>query len=313
MTLNEYFSSNRRLFEDAGGAVSGGPASASIGSDTTNSSNVQYVPSNFGATITPKLKQLSKKKTKYGVKVLQTPTVRKYKIEECLTIEVKNNMIPLFKRDFFNGKDIWESEFDIDLTAYLNEAFSDEMILAGEDFKQVVTKLVASPVFQSFRHKIAGFVNDSGDIHLNFAPIGNSLLTEPLASRQIQEFIALVEKRYKNDLGGLQMLTRAIAERQPLNSFPLFAKIDNFIGTQLAGEFLGIPFIYDSEITADYIGKEKLKIGNTDLENRLKTNPDMKWENGIFYPNSENGFASNLSELLVKYIKGDSHDSTSGK
>ena len=304
MTLNEWVN-NRSLNEDAGaGAVSGGPSSASVGSGVTNSSNIAFIPSQFGKTIAPKLRQLSKRGKKLPVKVTSIVGGKNYKIAECLSINVPYQYLECFRKDFFQGNPIWESEFDIDLSAYLNEAFENEMVLAGESFKTVVTGLLNSDVFKSFRHKMAGFVKDSGDTHLNFTPIGNSLLTEPGLETQVAQFITVVEKSYRKDLGGLQLLTRAISERTPLNSFPLFSKIDNLVGTQVNGEFLGIPFIYNAEITADFTSKEKLKIGNPDLENRLKTNPELKWENGIFYPTEPTGFPYNLTELLVKYIKG---------
>jgi hypothetical protein len=90
----------------------------------------------------------------------------------------------------------------------------------------------------------------------------------------------------------------------PLESIVLFRNLDNLSGNIIQGTFLGQSFIFYSVIDLNYQLNEYLQFDNNDLLNRFKTHSGFKVEGNKVYPGNENGFETNIAEVIKKYIEG---------
>lgn len=308
MNLSQYLS-NHKLNEDAVGTTSGalGPVAPSHGpaGGPTISGDISYVPSQLGR-IQKGLTQLSKRRKPQSVRTIKGPKQTRVVIGESLIIDIQNHHWDLFKKEVFENKE----PSVVDLSAYLNEALSTEVNIAMNKLKERFIALLNEPVFVSQRRKISGIVKDSGDTHLSFNHPDRTLISEPSTEGQVNYFISIVNKAYANNLGEIEILTHHITNRLPLSSITLFRNLDNLSGNILRGEFLGQPFIFSTIVDLNYELTEYLQFQSEDLTNRFKTHPGFKVAEGTIWPTSEDGFKTDLSSTIKKFIQGVPDDST---
>ena len=287
------------LFENTGAAA----VSGSTGSAGTTASNIAYTPQQF-PQVQKRLTHMSKRKKTWGVTVYEGPQDYTVSMEDYTNIVVPVAVWENFKSQVFGMHALPSGPFQVDLNGYLLEAYDDAQEEALGKLKAVVVQFLNSDQCKYYRHKIASFVNDSGDPNLNFSRENNTLFSDRDLTGDLSNLFAYISKYLKTNIGEIDLITHSFQSREPLSGVEIFSKFDNIISSVVNGSFQGVDFWYSAKINMNFISEELLQLNNQEVLTRLAADQNFKVEGNKVYPISESGFPSNISQVLTKYIKG---------
>ena len=226
--------------------------------EATTMDAVSFVPAHMGA-VRAKVKQLAKRKHKWGVEILEDDDGnRDVRIEDALRIIVPNEHWDKFQ-DMFNGE---LNEFSsLNLKSLLNEAMEDDFKVIRDDLKPALIEMYNGEDFSALDKMVHVWQARFGISEI----ITNKNSVAVMSSRKgkdIQKLVGNVLHAYRKDRGGLEMLLTDIRTGNPLTSYEVFKKFNYLYGSRVASSYNDIKLIFESSVDMSGMISETIYIGD---------------------------------------------------
>lgn len=252
--------------------------------EATTMDTVSFLPARLGV-VRSKVKALSKRKSKWGLEILEGDDGEKdVRIEDALRIIVPKEHWEQFQEMFVGELD---GDSYLNLKSLLNEAMADELKDLQSNLKPVLSKMFNDQRFSSLdrtvevwqgRFGVTQFITTKDNVAVTFENKG----------RDIQQLYGRLVRVYKEDRGGLEMLQSDIAENRPLSAFDVFKNYDYLYGTRVVSDLLDITLVFEAVIDTTFMISQSILIEDEDVleevEDQIRS---VKRVGNVLYPIGE--------------------------
>ena len=270
--------------------------------ETTYSDAIAYLPGGF-SSVQKVMRTLSKQKDKWKIQVLERGDKLIYDFEGVQRIIVdKKDRGDFLKKILKNaGSMIDPANFVMDMRYYLEEARDEEMAKARKDLEAAFASRLVQPDIRDLRDRVKAWRKLFGADKVETPRRVLLEASKESLAADIRNLIDMVERRYRNDLGTVQMIAAAIEEGRPLSTFDVFNGYDSLIGTVLttnrppAG-----PMTYESIMDLGGNVVESIRYKDPDLDEVFDNMAGIKQVGDVVYPTAGTFDLRFMNELLYE-------------
>ena len=247
---------------------------------TTGSPSVSYLPGGF-TTMKNMLRSLSTVKKKWNIEVLETD-------DHQYSISFENQMnviVPKFAYAEFNNKVLRVvGKKHIDLTEMINEAKSEKIHDLYDNLTRVLTIDLrgSKEIYQTIvllNFWLATFPGSK------YVPMESQVLIQLNSyDKDVRSLIDRIQNIYTDDLGTLQMMTRAIKDGRPLGQFEPFSEYTYLIGARVNSVYEGIHMTLELTINATMFPAQSIYIEAADALEEIGNLKNAKVVGRMMYP-----------------------------
>jgi len=271
--------------------------------EATTMDAVTFLPTNLGA-VKAKVKDLSKKKWKWGLTILEDDDGNKdVRIENALRIIVPKEHWGVFQ-EMFVGE--LNDDSYLNLSELLIEAMEDELLDLRKALKPALVKMYNEQNLESLDKTIKVW-NSVFGIDRIITDRNKVAVTAGHKGRDIQRLYGKLLRAYGEDKGGLEMLLADIASDRPLGAYSVVKKYDYLYGDRVVSDFEGSTLILEAVMDTTFMTSESIYVGDIDvldeIEDQLTT---VKRVGNVIYPADERfdvGFFSTLRSILEDAVE----------
>lgn len=252
--------------------------------EATTMDAITYLPVHVGA-VRARLKDLSKKKWKWGLEILEDDDEnRDVRIEDELRI-----LVP--KEHWVSFQEMFTSEIDNDsylnLKELLNEALEDDLKKLRSDLKPALVEMFSEQRFPSMEKTIRIWTSRFGTVRYITDKHKVSVTFEHEA-KDIQKLCGALLRAYGDDKGGLEMLLNDIQGKRPLGAYDVFKKYDHLYGTRIHSELHDVTMIFEAIVDMTFMLAQSIHISDEDVLDRVEEDlTSVKRVGNVLYPVGE--------------------------
>lgn len=247
--------------------------------EETSSADISYIPDGFLNTKTI-LRAMAGKKTNWKVDILEDGDEYKVNFENRLKIKIPKKDYEHFNTNVLDLKGLKEAN----LTCILNEAFTDQVNTVADELTRTLTvdlrkifEIEQSIFLVSAWHRLFG-----GE----FTGVANKPLIR--ISNYDKDVLVLVKKIkdwYGDDVGQMEMVIEAIKEKNPLNSYDVFATHEYIVGERISSNVDGNRLILEIAVNSSFQPVQTIWVDNPEIiEEMSYYNKYVKASNKNIYP-----------------------------
>lgn len=159
--------------------------------------------------------------------------------------------------------------------------------------KAITDLFMSDPTISACRKSTRNFLYNT--VYVKRLPFNS------LGAVEIEANVAgdMIKQCYGQDLGNLDLLTKAIREKSPLNTFDCFSMFDYLYGQKIQAKYMEAQMIFESYVRFDYTSSERLYIDDIDIIEELKDDNGVVIANRMVHP-----VATNFGENFWTKLKG---------
>jgi len=252
---------------------------ASINEDTTMS-NIAFIPGSLG-TIRAQLANLSKKKKKWKIEILEDESQHTLVFGDDLAITVSNEHWDEFVDTMFDGKEnldrCCDGEFQV-----LPLTEDREFDIAASKLQDAVTDVFDEPPMEEVDDDVLKFKNLFG---IRDYQQVDALVNYNQKEDDLYALLEKVKSAYKRDPGYLDQITAAFREKQPLGTFNVFRAHDVLYGTSVRANYGRIGMRFEGFVSNSWVITERLVIDDPDIIDAIEDGiSDIKVSKRTIYP-----------------------------
>jgi len=264
--------------------------------EETTSANIAYLPSGF-VPVRTALQTLARKKKKWKIKILDQWSKNQYLVvfEDDLTIEVPKRCWSQFLKDM-RGKVSAGDAYEIDLSEYLKEQNEKDMNRLFKELEGMLHEMLVKDPVKGVDENLETWIKMFGARRYVTNP--NVLLKYETLEKDMQELIKNLRVTYGDDRGAVESLISTIKERRPLNTFDVFNRYENLIGSRVMSSHSGIDLTFEAYVSMSWVPSESIYIEEDDVADEIGAYPDIKAVNNVLFPKGKS-----FNRKMFKIIK----------
>jgi len=266
--------------------------------EATTMNAISFLPAQIGV-VKARFKDMAKKKWKWGLEILEDDSGNKdVRIENELRILVPKEHWISFQ-EMFMGK--LDEDSYLNLTSMLDEAMEDDLKNLRLDLKPALVEMYHGQRFSSLDKVAKIWVSEFG-ARSYITRKDKVVVAQESKERNIQKLCGNLLRAYKDDKGGLEMLTNDIKSIRPLGAYEVFKKYDYLYGTRIQSQYEDVKLIFEVTMDMTFMVSESIVVDDEDvldeLEDRISS---VKRVGNILYPEGEQ-FKPSLFRTIKEVI-----------
>jgi hypothetical protein len=267
--------------------------------ETTTSANIAYLPSGF-VPVRNALTALAKKKKKWKIKILDQWSKNQYLVvfEEALTVEVPKSHWAKFQKEM-RGKISAGEDYEVDLSEYLVEQQEQDMSKLFRELEGALYEMLVQDPIKNVDENIETWIKMFGA--RRYVTSANILLKYETLEKDMQALLRNLKVTYGDDRGAVESLISTIKERRPLNTFDVFNRYENLIGSRVMSSHSGIDLTFEAYVSMSWVPAESIYIEELDVADEVGAYPDVKAVNNVLFPKGKS-FSRKMFKILKDEI-----------
>jgi len=248
--------------------------------EETVGADIAFLPGGF-STIANMFKKMAKKKTKWGIEILDTENAYEFKVEDQVKFTVQKPHVHSFRQE--SGISDFGMK-ELDLAEYVSEAKEADIGGLLNEIEKEVYSLLAKPPILTIDEDSAAWQSVFPGKTMT---VKQAAFNEGTLEEDIENILSLIDVSMHEDVGNLQLLQSAIQRQKSLATFDVFSNYQYLFASVIKSNHKGTSLIFEGLIDLSFNMSEKIYCTNPDVLDAVSDITLVKVKKNVIYPTGQ--------------------------